>query len=44
MGPSVQQMLIILVIIAINVFAWWKIFVKANKKGWCSLIPLYNSY
>lgn len=26
----------------IRIVSWWKIFVKAGKPGWASLIPIYN--
>lgn len=35
---------IVLVIFVITYVVMWKIFVKANLKGWYSLIPLYNYY
>lgn len=28
----------------IHIIAWWKIFIKAGKPGWFSIIPIYNLY
>ena len=36
-----------LLILALSVFmivCVWKVFVKAGKPGWTSLIPIYNAY
>ncbi len=35
---------IVVAIIALKIIAFWKIFEKADQKGWYSVIPLYNSY
>ncbi len=35
---------IVLLIIAIYIFVMWRIFVKAGKKGWYSLIPIFSEY
>ena len=32
------------VLAAIGIIAHWKIFTKAGKPGWASLIPIYNLY
>lgn len=37
-------MIIVLVISVISIIANWKIFTKANKPGWASIIPFYNMY
>ncbi len=40
-------MLFILVVIGISlieIIGKYKLFLKANKKGWYSLIPIYNDY
>ncbi|MES2622805.1 MAG: DUF5684 domain-containing protein [Patescibacteria group bacterium] len=34
--------LIFALIILINIIAFWKIFTKAGKPGWASIIPVYN--
>lgn len=31
-----------LVIYVLSIIAMWRIFTKANKPGWASLIPVYN--
>jgi hypothetical protein len=38
MGMGIAYLLILLLII----ISWWKIFVKAGKPGWASIIPIYN--
>lgn len=37
-------MILILVIAVIMIIANWKVFTKAGKPGWASIIPLYNMY
>lgn len=37
-------MILILVIAVIMIVANWKVFTKAGKPGWASIIPLYNMY
>ncbi|MDZ4169731.1 MAG: DUF5684 domain-containing protein [Coriobacteriia bacterium] len=34
--------MIMMVFIVIIVVAQWKIFTKANKPGWASIVPIYN--
>ena len=34
----------LLVIYAVTVIAWWKIFKKADQPGWKSIIPFYNGH
>ena len=36
--------ILILVIAVIMIVANWKVFTKAGKPGWASIIPLYNMY
>ncbi|WGQ08081.1 DUF5684 domain-containing protein [Pedobacter gandavensis] len=31
------------VLIVLNIIGMWKIFVKAGKPGWASIIPIYNT-
>jgi len=33
-----------LAIITLVIVSYWKVFVKAGKPGWASLIPFYNFY
>lgn len=33
-----------LVIAIVMIVALWKVFTKAGKPGWASLIPIYNAY
>ncbi|MDD4028024.1 MAG: DUF5684 domain-containing protein [Bacilli bacterium] len=37
-------LMIFLVIGAFVTICWWKIFKKAGKKGWESIVPIYNMY
>lgn len=34
--------IVILIIGILSIVAMWKVFVKAGKPGWASLIPVYN--
>lgn len=38
------MILIILACVVLTIIAQWKIFTKAGKEGWKSLIPIYNTY
>ncbi len=38
------MLMIILACVVLTVIAEWKIFTKAGKEGWKSLIPIYNTY
>jgi len=31
------------VVIIISIISMWKLFVKANRPGWASIIPIYNT-
>jgi hypothetical protein len=31
-----------LIVLLIVIVAWWKLFTKAGKPGWASIIPIYN--
>ena len=33
-----------LIISIVAIVAMWKLFKKAGKPGWASLIPIYNTY
>lgn len=41
-GMLVGYLITFLVIYVLSVIAMWKIFTKAGKPGWASLIPVYN--
>lgn len=43
-GADGVIVLIVLVIAVLEIASLWKIFVKAGRSGWASLIPIYNSY
>ena len=38
------SILICLAIIVLMVVTWWKIFTKAGKPGWASIIPIYDIF
>lgn len=42
-GPGVGAMLFWLAVVILELVAFWKIFEKAGKPGWASLIPIYNA-
>ncbi|WP_316822160.1 DUF5684 domain-containing protein [Pedobacter gandavensis] len=42
-GFMVAFLLFGLFLVLMNIIGMWKIFVKAGKPGWASLIPIYNS-
>ena len=35
-------LIVILVVAVLTIIAQWKIFSKAGKPGWASIIPIYN--
>jgi hypothetical protein len=41
--PAIVWVIYIAVIV-VMIVAMWKVFTKAGKPGWASLIPLYNTY
>ncbi len=41
-GIGVVGLIIYLAIIILMIASLWKIFVKAGKPGWASIIPIYN--
>lgn len=43
-GIATGIMLISILISLFNIIVMWKIFKKAGKPGWASLIPIYNIY
>ena len=34
--------IIYLIVVAVVIVSYWKIFVKAGKPGWAAIIPIYN--
>ncbi len=36
--------LVMVAVVVLMLVAMWKIFAKAGKPGWASLIPIYNAY
>ena len=44
MVTMLVSLTIFLAITAITIIGMWKVFEKANKPGWGSLIPIYNAY
>lgn len=43
-GSLAVYYIIMLAIIVLMIIAQWKIFTKAGKPGWASIIPFYNTY
>ena len=43
-GLFIVYMLVCLAIAAVAIIGMWKVFTKAGKEGWKSLIPVYNIY
>lgn len=43
-GLFIIYMLVCLAIVAVTIIGMWKVFTKAGKEGWKSLIPVYNMY
>ena len=43
-GFGIAYLVFLLVFYALIVVANWKIFTKAGKPGWASIIPFYNLY
>lgn len=43
-GMGVGYWVAMVIINALFIVAWWKIFEKAHEAGWKSLIPFYNEY
>ena len=41
-GLSILGILLYLVVIAFFIYCMWRIFEKAAKPGWASIIPVYN--
>ena len=44
LGFYAVYMIVMLAICVLTIVALWKVFVKAGKPGWASLIPFYNTY
>lgn len=36
--------IIFLAFVVLMIVSYWKVFVKAGKPGWASIIPIYNTY
>lgn len=41
---SIGYLLFALVIGVLSIVAFWKIFTKAGRPGWASIVPFYNTY
>jgi hypothetical protein len=42
-GASLVFMLLYLAVIVVMVASLWKLFTKAGKPGWASIVPIYNN-
>jgi hypothetical protein len=40
--PSIGVVILYLALLIISISALWKLFTKAGKPGWASIIPIYN--
>ena len=43
-GIGSTMMIMMLVMMAVIIVGFWKVFVKAGQPGWAVLIPIYNAY
>ncbi len=43
-GVLAVYYIVALVICVLTIVAMWKLFVKAGKPGWASIVPFYNTY
>ena len=43
-GAGIVSLIISLVMVVITIVAYWKLFTKAGKPGWHSIIPFLNFY
>jgi hypothetical protein len=43
-GAMTVIVLIYLAIFVLVIVSMWKLFVKAGRPGWASIVPIYNSY
>lgn len=43
-GVMAVVAVIYLAVFALMIVSMWKLFVKAGKPGWASIVPIYNSY
>lgn len=43
-GVLTVYMIVVLVISVLTIIARWKVYTKAGKPGWGSLIPFYSNY
>ena len=41
-GVSILMWIIGMAVVIFSVVCMWKVFTKAGKKGWASIIPIYN--
>ena len=43
-GVTTAYLIFALILCVVEIVATWKIFTKAGKPGWASIIPIYNVY
>ncbi len=41
-GVGIVMLLVWLAVIGVIIASLWKVFVKAGKPGWASIVPIYN--
>lgn len=34
--------IVVLVLFALTLVAWWRLFAKAGRPGWAAIVPIYN--
>lgn len=42
MGASIAMIIVYLLIAAVIIVSYWKIYTKAGKPGWAAIVPIYN--
>jgi hypothetical protein len=42
-GPSTGLIVFYLLVMVLMIASYWKIFAKAGKPGWASIVPIYNA-
>ena len=42
LGMGLVMMLVMMAVLAVFLIGFWKVYAKAGKPGWASLVPIYN--
>ncbi len=43
-GPGLVFWIVCLVVVIFEIASHWRVYEKAGKPGWASIIPIYNAY